>query len=141
MFKSHDNCIAKWCFKTRAPEEGYTYNETDNEFCCKQNNNQLYNILKKTIFPFQIEKVLKESLHMFDTRKKRINEQCDSIRCAKKKTMANIMSRKNRISCLVGIYIFGFKTYWKQVFNLMEIQTTPTFKQFLQAETVNADKN
>ena len=34
---------------------------------------------------------------MFDTQKKRINEQCDSIRCAKKKTMAHSMSLNNRI--------------------------------------------
>ena len=45
----------------------------------------MYNLLKKTILPFQTDKVLKESLHMFDTQKKRINEQCDSIRCAKRR--------------------------------------------------------
>ena len=50
------------------------------------------------------------------------------------------MSLKNRISCVVGISILGFKTYWQRVFNLMEIQTTQTFKQFLQAETLNAEK-
>ena len=59
----------------------------------------------------------------------------------KRKTMAHSMSLNNRISCVVEISIFGFKTYWKQVFNLMEIQITQTFKQFLQAETLNADKN
>ena len=59
----------------------------------------------------------------------------------KNKTVAHIMSLNNRISCGVGISIFGFKTYWKQVFGLMEIQTTQTFKQFLQAETLNTDKN
>ena len=51
MFNSHDNCIAEWYFKTRASEEGNTYNEIDDEFHCKNNNNQLYNLLKKTIFP------------------------------------------------------------------------------------------
>ena len=69
-FKSNDNCSSEWCFKTRASEEGKTYNERDDEFRCKQNDNQLYNLLKKTIFLFQIDKVLKESLHMFDTQKK-----------------------------------------------------------------------
>ena len=59
----------------------------------------------------------------------------------KNKTMAHSMSLNNMISCVVGIFIFGFKTYWKQVFGLMEIQTTQTFKQFLQAETLNAEKN
>ena len=48
-----------------------------------KNNNQLYNLLKKTIFLFQTDEFLKESLHMFDTQKKLINEQYDSIRCAK----------------------------------------------------------
>ena len=42
----------------------------------------------------------------------------------KNKTMAHIMSFNNRISYVVGISIFGFKTYWKQLFALMEIQTT-----------------
>ena len=76
---------------------------------------------------------------MFDTQKI-INKQCDSIHCAKKKTMVHITSLNNRISCVVGISIFGLNTYWKQVFNLMEIQISLTFKQFLQVETLN-DKN
>ena len=58
----------------------------------------------------------------------------------KNKTMAHKMSLNNRISCVVGIFIFGFKTYGKQMFNLMEIQTTQTFEQFLQAETLNTKK-
>ena len=70
---------------------------------------------------------------MFDTKKKRINEQCYSIVCAKNKTMAHSMSLNNRISCVVGMSIFGFKTYWKQVFDLMEIQKSSMFEQFLQA--------
>ena len=61
--------MAEWCLKTGLSEEVKTYNETDDEFRCKQNNNQLYNLLKKNIFTFQTEKVLKESLHMFDTQK------------------------------------------------------------------------
>ena len=38
---------------------------------------------KKEHFPFQTYKFLKESLHMFDTRKI-INEQCNRICCSKK---------------------------------------------------------
>ena len=57
------------------------------------------------------------------------------------KAVVHSMSLNNRISCVVGISIFGFKIYWKQVFNLMEIQTTQTFEQFLQAETLNVKKN
>ena len=55
--------------------------------------------------------------------------------------MAHSMSLNNRIYCVVGISIFGFKTYRKRVFDFMEIQRTPTFKQFLQAETINIKKN
>ena len=84
MFNSHDNCSVEWCFKKRASEELKTYNETEDKFCCKKNDIQVYNHLKNTIFMFQTDKVLKESLHIFDTQKKRINEHCDSIRCTKK---------------------------------------------------------
>ena len=69
MFNSHDNFISEWCFKTRASEEGETYNDKDDEFRCKQNDNQLCNLLKKALFLFQTDKVLKELLHMFDTKK------------------------------------------------------------------------
>ena len=78
---------------------------------------------------------------MFDTQKKRINEQCDSIRCAKKKTMAHSMSLNNEISFVVGIYIFGFNTYCKRVLYLMEIKTIPTFKHLLQYKKDNDEKN
>ena len=46
---------------------------------------------------------------------------------------------EKKTSCIVGISIFGFKTYWKRVFALIEIQTMSNFKQFLQSETLNAD--
>ena len=59
----------------------------------------------------------------------------------KNKTVAHSMSLNNRILCVVGISIFGFKTYWKQVFNLMKTQITPTFENFLQSSTINAGKN
>ena len=35
MFNSHDNSIAEWCFKTRSPKEGNTYNDSDGGFRCK----------------------------------------------------------------------------------------------------------
>ena len=41
----------------------------------------------------------------------------------KNKTIAHSMRLNNMISFVVVISIFGFKTYWKQVFDLMEIQT------------------
>ena len=67
MFNIHDNCSAEWWFKTRASEEGKTYNSKEDEFRYKKNNNQLYNLLKKTILTFQTDEVLKEVLHMFGT--------------------------------------------------------------------------
>ena len=36
MFNSNANCIADWCLKTRASEEGNTYNETYDKFCYKK---------------------------------------------------------------------------------------------------------
>ena len=51
------------------------------------------------------------------------------------------MSLNNNISCVVGISIFGFKTYWEQVVNLMDIKSTKTFKPLFQDETLNVEKN
>ena len=95
----------------------------------------------KTLFTFQTDKVLKESLHIFDTQKNESMNNVIAYIAPKNKTMEHSMSPNNRISCVVGISILGFKTYWKQVFNLMEIQTTQTFKQSLQAGTLNNKKN
>ena len=78
---------------------------------------------------------------MFDTQKNKSMNNMIAYVAPKNKTMAHIMSLNNRISCVVGISIFGFKTYWKRVFALMEIQTKSTFEHFLKAETLNADKN
>ena len=58
----------------------------------------------------------------------------------KNKMMAHSMTLNNRISCILGISIFIFKTHWEQVFNLMDIKTTPTLTDFLQAETLNTEK-
>ena len=126
--------------ETRASEEVKTYNDKYEKFFCKQNDNKMYNLLKKNLIPFQTEKFQKESLRMFDTQKK-INENVIAYVAPKNKTMVHSMSLNNRISCVVGISIFRFKTYWKRVFALMEIQTTSNFKHFLQAETLNAKKN
>ena len=77
---------------------------------------------------------------MFDTQQNESMNNVIAYVAPKNKTMAHSMSLNNRISYVVGISIFGFKTYWKQVFDFMEIQITQTFKQFLQSETVNAEK-
>ena len=118
-----NTCLTRsteWCFNTRASEEGNAYNKRDENFRCKQNYNHLYNLLKKTLFLFQTAKVLKESLHMFNTQKNESMNNVISYVAPKNKTMAHSMSLNNRISC-GGISIFGFKTHWKHVFGLMEI--------------------
>ena len=74
---------------------------------------------------------------MFDTPKNESMNNVIAYVAPKNKTMVHSMSLNNRISCVVGISIFRFNTYWKQMFALMEIQTTPTFEQLLQAETLN----
>ena len=33
IFKTPDNFSAEWCFKKRAPQEGRTYDDKDDEFC------------------------------------------------------------------------------------------------------------
>ena len=43
--------------------------------------------------------------------------------------------------CVVGIPIFRFKKYWQRISNLIQIKITPTSKQFLQSDTLNAEKN
>ena len=78
---------------------------------------------------------------MFDTQKNESINNMITYVAPKNKTMAHSMSLNNRISCVVEISIFGFKTYRKQVFDLMQIQTSSTFGQFLQAEILNAKKN
>ena len=39
IFKNNDNCSAEWCFKTRAQEEGNTYNDKYEKYRCKENDN------------------------------------------------------------------------------------------------------
>ena len=96
---------------------------------------------EKDYFPVSNRQSLKKSLHMFDTKTNESRKNVIAYVAPKNKTMVHSMSLKNRISCVVVISIFGFKTYWKQVFDLMEIQKTQTFKQFLQAKTLNAKNN
>ena len=59
---------------------------------------------------------------MFDTHTNESMNNVIAYVAQKNKTMSHIMSLNNRISCIVGISIFGFKTYWEQVFNLMDIK-------------------
>ena len=77
---------------------------------------------------------------MFYTQKNDSMENVIASVVPKTNTMAHRMSLMNRILCVEGISIFGFKKYWKIVFNLMNIKTTPTVKQILQAKILNAEK-
>ena len=77
---------------------------------------------------------------MFDTQKNELMNNVIAYVAPKNKMMSHTMSLNNRISCIVGISIFGFKKYWEQVFNLMDIKKTPTLTDFLQAETLNTNK-
>ena len=96
--------------------------------------------MKKNSFPFQTDKILKDSLHMFGSQKNKSTNNVIAYIAPKNKTMSHSMTLNNRISCIVGISIFGFKTYWEQVFNLMDKKTTQTLTDFLQAETLNSEK-
>ena len=58
---------------------------------------------------------------MFDTQKNKSMNNVVAYVAPKNKILEHIMSLNNSIFCVVGISIFGFKKYWKQVFDLMEI--------------------
>ena len=55
--------------------------------------------------------------------------------------MAHIMSLNSRISCVARVSIFVFYRYWPEVFDLVDLNIRPTFKQSLQAKTINPEKN
>ena len=141
MFNNHDNCSAEWCFKTRASEEGNAYNNKDDEISLQTKRQPYIQTSETYSFPVSNIQLLKESLHIIYTQKNELMNNVITYVAPKIKTMAHSMSLNNRISCVVVISIFGFNTYCKLVFNLMEIKTTPTFKQFLQSKTINTDKN
>ena len=77
---------------------------------------------------------------MFDQKNESMNKAITYV-APKNKTMTHSMSLLNRISYIVAISIFVFKKYWQTVFNFMELNMIPTFKQFLQVKTENAEKN
>ena len=78
---------------------------------------------------------------MFDTQKNESTNTAIAYGVPKNKTIPQIVILNSRIYCVVGIYVSGFNKYWQIVFNLMEIDISPTIKQFLQAEKINAEKN
>ena len=50
------------------------------------------------------------------------------------------MILNSKISCVVGISIFGFDKHQKTLFNLREFNISPTFKQLFHAKKINANK-
>ena len=78
---------------------------------------------------------------MFDTQKNEAMNNVIAYAAPQNKTMSYSVSLNNRISYVVGISIFGFKTYWKRVFTFTKIQKTSTFEQLFQSETLNTKKN
>ena len=56
MLNNHDNFSTDWCFKKNELADGKEYKDKDDEFCCKENENRLYNLLKKTLFHFKQRK-------------------------------------------------------------------------------------
>ena len=41
------------------------------------------------------------------------------------------MSLNSIIACVVGTFIFDFDKYWQTVFDLMELNISPTFNELL----------
>ena len=87
FFLSHDNCSVEWCFKTRASEEGKTYNETDDEFRHKKKSQSAIQSPEKDYFPVSKRQSFKIITEYVWHTKKQNNEQCDSI-CFTKKDCA-----------------------------------------------------
>ena len=59
----------------------------------------------------------------------------------KKNIMANIMSLNSRIFFVVGLSVFVFDRHLQVVFDLVDLNISQTFKQLVQAKTINAEKN
>ena len=59
MFKNHEHFSAGWWFKKIASVEIKGYNDKDDKLCHKENENQIYNLLKTKFFPFQTYEFLK----------------------------------------------------------------------------------
>ena len=77
---------------------------------------------------------------MFNTKNESINNAIASG-APKNKMTAHKMILHNRISCVVVISIFRFKKYWKIVYNLIDINMSPTFKHFFQAKANHSEEN
>ena len=71
---------------------------------------------------------MKESLHVFDTQNNEFMNNEIKYMEPKNKTAEHIMSLNSSIPSVVGVYILGFEKYWKTVFDLMDINTIPKYK-------------
>ena len=66
---------------------------------------------KNTLFKFQTDKFMRESLHMIHTQNNESANNTIKYIAPTNKTMSHITSLNNRISCVVGISIFRFNKY------------------------------
>ena len=96
---------------------------------------------KTTLFTFKQKKLRRNHCICLIHKKNESMINAITYIAPKNKTMAHSMILNNRISCVLGISIFGFKKYWQTIFNLMDLNMSPTLKTFLQYKTVNARKN
>ena len=45
VVNNNNKFSSEWCFKTRSSEEDKEYKNKDDELCCKENDNKMYNPL------------------------------------------------------------------------------------------------
>ena len=85
--------------------------------------------------------VLKEFLHVFSTENIEFMNNLIIYVAPKNKMVEHSMILNSSISRDVGISIFSYNKYWQAVFDLINLNISPTFKTFLQDETIYSKKN
>ena len=140
MFKSCGNCIAKWCFKKKSIRRRKDMQWNRRHILLQKKWQSAVQSPEKYYFSVLNRQSSKRiTAYRWHTKNESMKNVIANV-APKNKTMAHRTSLNNMILCVVGISIFGFKTYRKQVFNLMEIQTTQTLEELLQAETLKVEK-
>ena len=59
----------------------------------------------------------------------------------KQDNVTHSMSLNSILFCVCGTSTFRFEKYFQTVFELMELNITPTFKKMVNTETINSNKN
>ena len=139
MFNNHAHCSTEWLFNTRSSVKSINSTTRKLVFFCKENNNHIYNLLKNTIKKNRRSYEIIPT-HVWHTKEQK-NEQHNHICGTKNNIMAHIISLNSRISYVVRVSIFVFYRYWPEVSDLVDLNIRPTFKQSLQAKTINPEKN